>query len=50
MKNPILPLILFNLIAGAGSAIMFFVSDLNLIWLGAFLTTFPLPFFFNGRD
>lgn len=45
MKNPILPLILLNILSGVGSAIMFVVSDFNLVWLGAFLTTFPLPFF-----
>ena len=45
MKNPILPLILLNIAGGVGSAAMLFVSGFNMAWLGAFLTTFPLPFF-----
>ena len=45
MKKFILPFILLNMIGGLGSAVMLFLSDGNLMWLGSFLTTFPLPFF-----
>lgn len=45
MKNPILPLILLNILSGVGSATMLLLSGFNLTWLGSFLTTFPLPFF-----
>ncbi|MDG3087468.1 redoxin domain-containing protein [Vibrio hannami] len=44
MKKMILPLILLNMIGGIGSGIMFWLSG-ELIWLGSFLTTLPLPFF-----
>ena len=45
MKNTvILPLILINMLGGLGSAIMLWVSDGDLVWLGSMLTTLPLPF------
>ena len=45
MKKLILPLILLNVLGGVGSGIMLWLSNGNLMWLGSFLTTFPLPFF-----
>ncbi|WDE06185.1 redoxin domain-containing protein [Thalassomonas viridans] len=44
MKKLILPLILLNVLGGVGSGIMLWLSNGNLMWLGSFLTTFPLPF------
>ena len=41
----ILPFILLNLLAGVGSLVMFWQSNWDLIWLGSFCATFPLPFF-----
>ena len=41
----ILPFIMLNLITGVGSLWMFWYSNWNPIWIGTFLTTFPLPFF-----
>ena len=40
----ILPMILLNILSGAGSAIMIYVSGGNPIWIAALLTTLPLPF------
>lgn len=45
MKKLIVPLILLNAIGGLGSAVMAWLSGGDLVWLGSFLTTFPLPFF-----
>lgn len=45
MKQLILPFILLNVLGGIASAVMFALSGAKPIWLGAFLTTFPLPFF-----
>lgn len=45
MKKLIVPLILLNTIGGLGSAVMLWLSGGDLVWLGSFLTTFPLPFF-----
>ena len=44
MKKAILPLILSNLIGGIASAIMAFISHGDPIWIGALLTTLPIPF------
>ena len=44
MKKAILPLILSNLIGGIASAIMVFISQGDPIWIGALLTTLPIPF------
>ena len=44
MKKAILPLILSNLIGGVASAIMIFISQGDPIWIGALLTTLPVPF------
>ncbi|MFD2166360.1 peroxiredoxin family protein [Thalassotalea euphylliae] len=44
MKKLILPLILLNMIGGIGSAIMLWLSNGELLWLGTLLTTLPLPF------
>ena len=44
MKKAILPLILSNLIGGVASAIMVFISQGDPIWIGALLTTLPVPF------
>ena len=46
--NYILPLILLNVLSALGSATMFWLSGWDLIWLGAFLATFPLPFLLIG--
>lgn len=46
--NYILPLMLLNILAGAGSAITFWLSSWDPIWAGAFLATFPLPFLLIG--
>ena len=49
MKNKvILPLILVNLLSGVDSVVMFWVSKGDPIWVGAFFTTFPLPFLLIG--
>lgn len=45
MKKLIVPLILLNILGGLGSAVMLWLSAGDLLWLGSFLTTFPLPFF-----
>ncbi|WP_086930752.1 peroxiredoxin family protein [Agarilytica rhodophyticola] len=45
MKKLIVPLILLNILGGLGSAVMLWLSGGDLLWLGSFLTTFPLPFF-----
>lgn len=41
----ILPYIMFNVLSGVGSAVMFWYSNYDPIWLGAFFATFPMPFF-----
>lgn len=41
----ILPYIMTNLLSGVGSAVMFWWSNYDPIWIGAFLATFPMPFF-----
>lgn len=41
----ILPFIMLNMIVGVGSLAMFWYSSWNPVWLGVFMTTFPLPFF-----
>ena len=43
-----MPLILLNVASGIGSAAMFWVSGGDPIWIGAFFTTFPLPFLLIG--
>lgn len=45
MKKLIVPLILLNIVSGLSSAVMLWLSGGDLVWLGSFLTTFPLPFF-----
>ena len=45
MKKLIVPFLLLSFISGASSAFMFFSSHFDVKWLGAFLATFPLPFF-----
>ena len=40
----ILPYIMLNLLAGIGSAVMFWFSNLDPIWIGTFFATFPTPF------
>ena len=44
MKKAILPLILSNLIGGIASAVMVFIAQGDPIWIGALLTTLPVPF------
>ena len=44
MKKAILPLILSNLIGGVASAVMTFITQGDPIWIGALLTTLPIPF------
>lgn len=41
----ILPYIMLNLLSGVGSGVMFWMSGYDPIWIGAFLATFPMPFF-----
>jgi len=41
----ILPYILLNLLSGVGSIAMFWLSNFDPIWIGAFFATFPMPFF-----
>ena len=44
MKNKvILPFILLNLVSGISSGVMLFMTS-HLLWLGALLTTLPIPF------
>lgn len=40
----ILPFIMLNLLTGLGAAVMFWWTNFDPIWIGVFLTTFPLPF------
>lgn len=41
----ILPYILLNMLSGVGSAVMFWYSGYDPIWLGAVFATLPMPFF-----
>ncbi|WP_305984032.1 peroxiredoxin [Roseibium sp. MMSF_3544] len=41
----ILPYIMLNLLSGVGSGVMFWWSNYDPIWIGAFFATFPMPFF-----
>lgn len=41
----ILPYIMLNLLSGVGSGVMFWLSDYDPIWIGAFFATFTMPFF-----
>jgi len=41
----ILPYIMLNLLSGVGSGVMFWLSNYDPIWIGAFFATFPMPFF-----
>ncbi|WP_052261514.1 peroxiredoxin family protein [Ruegeria sp. ANG-S4] len=41
----ILPYIMSNLLSGVGSAVMFYLSDFDPIWIGTFFATFTMPFF-----
>lgn len=40
----ILPVILTNMLSGVGSAIMFWQSNYDPIWIGTLVSTLPLPF------
>ncbi len=41
----ILPYIMSNLLSGVGSAVMFYLSGFDPIWIGTFFATFTMPFF-----
>ncbi|SCZ69264.1 Peroxiredoxin [Epibacterium ulvae] len=41
----ILPYIMSNMLSGVGSAVMFYLSGFDPIWIGAFFATFTMPFF-----
>ncbi|WP_170574832.1 peroxiredoxin family protein [Ruegeria atlantica] len=41
----ILPYIMLNLLSGLGSAVMFWLSSYDPIWIGTFFATFTMPFF-----
>lgn len=41
----ILPYIMTNMLSGVGSAIMFWFSNYDPIWIGTFFATFTMPFF-----
>ncbi|MEM9332709.1 MAG: redoxin domain-containing protein [Pseudomonadota bacterium] len=41
----ILPYIMTNMLSGVGSAIMFWYSGYDPIWIGTFFATFTMPFF-----
>ena len=41
----ILPYIMTNMLSGVGSAVMFWYSGYDPIWIGTFFATFTMPFF-----
>ena len=41
----ILPYIMSNMLSGVGSAVMFYLSGFDPIWVGTFFATFTMPFF-----
>jgi peroxiredoxin len=41
----ILPYIMLNMLSGVGSAVMFWMSGYDPIWIGTFFATFTMPFF-----
>ncbi|MEW2919687.1 redoxin domain-containing protein [Ruegeria sp. ANG10] len=41
----ILPYIMLNMLSGVGSAVMFWMSGFDPIWIGTFFATFTMPFF-----
>ena len=41
----ILPYIMTNMLSGVGSAVMFWFSNYDPIWIGTFFATFTMPFF-----
>lgn len=41
----ILPYIMTNMLSGVGSAVMFWLSNYDPIWVGTFFATFSMPFF-----